>query len=140
MPDITPYVDADQLAALRPLLSFWVEGSPVPKARPRVVNGETYTPKRTKTWEWFVAQHAQIAMMDVDADILSDPLSVTLHFFYGGGRADLDNLVKAVLDALNRVVWEDDVQVEALRARVYRKIPKARQGVRVTIDLLIDKD
>jgi Holliday junction resolvase RusA-like endonuclease len=36
---------------------------------------------------------------------------------YPVGRPDLDNLVKAVLDALRGIAWGDDTQVVSLRAR-----------------------
>jgi hypothetical protein len=35
----------------RRLVRFTVPGNPLPKERPRVVNGHAYTPKRTVLWE-----------------------------------------------------------------------------------------
>tara|TARA_R100000664_G_C2720751_1_gene114327 strand:- start:138 stop:374 length:237 start_codon:yes stop_codon:yes gene_type:complete len=35
----------------------------------------------------------------------------------GGGRGDLDNVIKAVNDALNGVLYQDDRQIVSIRAR-----------------------
>ena len=36
---------------------------------------------------------------------------------------DLDNVVKAVMDAANQIVWKDDAQVNQIRADKYRPGP-----------------
>ena len=44
-------------------------------------------------------------------------VAVRLVFWRASKRkADLDNLVKTVLDALNQVAWEDDDQIDLLEA------------------------
>lgn len=46
------------------------------------------------------------------------------------GRPDLDNYIKAVLDALNGVVWEDDSAIVEITARkVYGEKPMVRISV-----------
>lgn len=47
------------------------------------------------------------------------------------GVADLDNLVKLVLDALNGLAWEDDRQVVTLRAHVLRGSDRAETVIKV---------
>ena len=48
---------------------------------------------------------------------LSGELTVIVEFYRKSRRrADLDNLIKGVMDALNRVAWDDDSQVVKLMA------------------------
>ena len=44
-------------------------------------------------------------------DVITTPLSVVLRFFFKTKAGDVDNCVKASLDALKGVIWKDDVQV-----------------------------
>lgn len=46
-----------------------------------------------------------------------EPLRVEITFGSVNHRQDLDNLVKAVLDACNGIVWEDDRWVDMIEAR-----------------------
>ena len=95
-----------------------IAGEPVGKARPRVTRHGTYTPAATRKAEAGVA----LAWTEAHADYLPTPgarhgLAVT---FYRNHRyqRDLDNLVKLLMDALNGHAWEDDHQVEHIRADV----------------------
>jgi len=59
-------------------------------------------------------------------------VSLKLRFYLGGiGRADLDNLVKMVSDALNRVAWLDDRQIVKLDAEMVTFDPRPRTEVEV---------
>lgn len=113
-------------------MTFTVPGKPIPKARPRVMRGGwTFTPKKTKDYETFVAYHA-IAAMPRDWKINS-LYSLGLLFFGSHPRSDFDNLAKAVSDALNGVVWKDDCQV--IEATI-RKLtcPKGQERTEVIIE------
>lgn len=59
-------------------------------------------------------------MADNGWDILpgQTPLSVSLVFEFPGGwhNADLDNQIKAVVDAANGIVWPDDRWIDNLHA------------------------
>lgn len=123
-------------AAERMLL---VPGRPTPKARARVTTRGSrpggHTPDGTAGAEdlirglWLEA-HGR--------DPLAGPVGVRLLFCYGpepytritvfplsgmtweGGRGDLDNCVKTVLDALTRVAYQDDRQVAWLEVEKVR--------------------
>lgn len=111
------------------MIEFFVPGKPVPKGRPRVTrSGHTFTPARTKTWEQLVGWSARLAMRGQKP--LTGRLNATLTFYGARANADLDNLVKAVLDALNGVVYLDDKQVEVVEAR---RFATNSRGVRVTV-------
>ena len=94
--------------------SFEIPGEPVPKGRARVTrSGFAYTPKRTKEWEVAVFAAAKQARIPK----LSGDVAVVVEFYRKSRRrADLDNLMKGVMDALNRVAWDDDSQVVKLMA------------------------
>jgi Holliday junction resolvase RusA-like endonuclease len=54
--------------------------------------------------------------------------------FYGARRdADLDNLIKAILDALNYLAFDDDRQLVCLSG--CHKLPVDEDGPRTEIDL-----
>ena len=124
-------------------VSFIVKGTPVPKARARL--GRTwagkrtaYTPKRTAEYEMLVARTAKDAM--AGRPLMRGPVELRMAahlpipkswpdedraravagLIWPTSRADLDNYVKSIKDALNAVVWNDDSQVVVLRAsKVY---------------------
>lgn len=114
------------------LVSFWVPGAPVPKARPRFSSrggvARTYTPAKTRAYEARVADAGRAALCG--AWPLQGPLKAVVRVHLPAlksgpkahrsapptGRPDLDNVVKAVLDALNGVLYADDSQVVTLKA------------------------
>ncbi len=124
------------------MLSFSVPGVPVAKGRPRAgtVAGRVrmFTPAKTVNYEGLIALAAQQAMDG--AALLEGPLSLTVTAVFPipaswskkrvagavwhTGRPDGDNLLKAVGDGLNGVVWKDDSQVaSATIKKVYGFTP-----------------
>jgi Holliday junction resolvase RusA-like endonuclease len=112
-------------------VTFVVPGRPQPKERPRVVGGRAYTPAATSLYEQRVTVTARGAMRG------RPPLEGDLHVYAifrqtNRVRADLDNLVKALLDGMSitrrvagRVhrdgpVMLDDSQVVEIRAQLHR--------------------
>lgn len=94
---------------------------PIPKGRPRfsTVTHTTYTPKRTADYEDAVAWHYKA----YDGTMHKGPLQLTVRFYFRGDKSkphtkvpDLDNLLKALMDAINGVAWEDDKQVTSIIA------------------------
>ena len=131
-------------------LEFNVEGTPVPKARARVVmRGKypgAYTPQKSKNYETIVADAARLAMNEAGLSMTSEPCGVSLIFSLpipksaskkqvkcmSNGekmhikKPDLDNLIKQVFDAMNGIVWCDDSQVVSVTAiKVYSEVPSA---------------
>ena len=127
------------------MVTFFVEGDPVAKGRPRFsTKGKfvsTYTPKKTKDYEVLVQEAAKQAMGS------SDPLETPLKAFiyvtlpipksYSKKRfndclnglerpckkPDIDNYIKLLFDGMNGIVYKDDCQVVALEAtKVYGTI------------------
>jgi len=92
-----------------------IQGSPIPKERPRVntKTGHVYTPKKTKTWENIIRQQL------VSPPNYQGNVEMFLHFHISKKRfkkVDLDNLVKSALDACNGFLYKDDSQVVRIDA------------------------
>lgn len=110
------------------LLEFEINTRPVPQARPRFYvrhNGlqhfvGAYDPARCKTFKEVVAWHARIRAMEQGlSSPFEGPISISLIFQMGLNgkepfhtkRPDIDNLAKAVKDALKGVIYADDSQI-----------------------------
>jgi Holliday junction resolvase RusA-like endonuclease len=110
----------------------------LPKERPRVASGRAYTAKRTRDYETQLAWSARAAYGHPAP--VTCPVHVTIRLVYASRRAlpDLDNAAKAILDALNGVVYADDRQVDSLA--VSRQIVSgATEHLVVTVEAVTDK-
>lgn len=108
--------------------AFVVAGNPVPKERPRVVRGGTYTPMRTLAAEHAISTAARLA----GCHPTHAPIWLSVRFYRSTHRrCDLDNLAKTVLDALNGVAYADDSQVIQLEA--YKFVDAANPRTEVTV-------
>ena len=74
------------------------------KARPRVTSKGAFMPKAYRD-----NQRELLAKVKVqyDGPPLKGPLRVEMEL-HGEGRADIDNVVGAFFDTVNKVLWEDD--------------------------------
>ena len=123
------------------IVTFEVEGDPVPKGRPRFARRgqfvQTYTDAKTIDYETHVAMKARQAIGA--SEPLQGALTVFLYLRYGvptsyskkrkeacllgleyPKRQDLDNCYKSITDAMNGIVYIDDSQiVEAHITKVY---------------------
>lgn len=109
-------------------IQLFIPGQPIPKARPRVINGYAHTPIRTARWEDTIGWSARAAGVEP----LAGDVSVMVAFRRKGKqRADVDNLLKSVLDGLNGIAFADDKQVVELHATV--QYGCASPGVMVTV-------
>lgn len=129
-------------------VNFTVPGEPVGKGRPRAAkrgkNITLYTPEKTANYENLVALAAQKAMLC--KPLFKGALRMRLHIFTAPPQSwsqkkraqalrgeilpttkpDLDNVLKAVADACNNVVFVDDKQiVEVYVAKRYSELPRA---------------
>jgi Holliday junction resolvase RusA-like endonuclease len=99
-------------------IQFTLPIEPTPKGRPRLGRRGVYTPQKTRDFEREIATRAK---QYAPIPILSGPLTVILNFFitrpksvkraHAMSKPDLDNLAKAVTDALNKIIWNDDSQI-----------------------------
>ena len=113
------------------MIDIVFHGTPIGKSRPRFGRTKagsvvTYTPQKTRDYERALKSFAQVAM--IGKTMLEGPVKVTITAYFSHktktgwhvSRPDLDNIVKAVLDALNEVVFDDDAAVcELVAAKKY---------------------
>jgi Holliday junction resolvase RusA-like endonuclease len=124
------------------IVNFMVEGTPVPKGRPRFARRgkfvSTYSPKTTVDYETKVSQAAKIAMGS--SEPLQTPVGAYIYITlpipasYSKKRiqaclsgeerptkkSDIDNFCKAIFDGMNGIVFLDDSQVVSLHStKVY---------------------
>ncbi|WKB53008.1 RusA family crossover junction endodeoxyribonuclease [Eleftheria terrae] len=136
------------------MIRFTVPGQPQGKGRPRVGkvagNARLFTPAKTVAYEGLVAMAAQEAMAKAGRPMLEAPAGCNVFIdcqvpaswsakkqrqalageILPGSKPDADNVVKAIFDGLNGVLWRDDVQVVDLRVRKrYAAVPCVRVEV-----------
>ena len=136
-------------------IHFHIPGQPVGKGRPRIgkvgAHARMFTPAKTVNYESTVALFAAQAM--AGRALLTGPVNLQMRVDFpipaswsmkkqraaeAGQilptvKPDSDNIVKAICDAINGVVWKDDVQVVDLTVKKrYSVVP----GVAVRIDEL----
>lgn len=128
------------------MIQFNVPGQPVGKGRPRIGNvgqhARMFTPGKTVSYESTVALSAQQAMQG--RSLIEGPVKVLMRMtlvipaswsrkkqeqalagqIRPTTKPDTDNVIKAIFDAINGVVWRDDVQVVELGvSKVYGAVP-----------------
>ena len=131
------------------MVTFSVPGLPVAQPRARIVTHDgvtrAYTPKEAVAHQHtirFYAQKANVPHIDAGAVRLHVtfvrpyPASMSKRRRESGvvpeTRPDLDNYLKAVMDALNGVAWRDDGQIaETVTRKVYGAVPETRISVGV---------
>lgn len=140
------------------MIYFRVNEEPVAKARPRFTRtGHAYTPKKTNDYE----ESIRFAFMSQTCERMpiypkGVPLKVQALFaksvpksytkkkreaclngdLLPTGKADLDNYLKAVLDALNGLAFEDDSQIVMTTAeKIYAEVPYVAVQIRAINEL-----
>jgi crossover junction endodeoxyribonuclease RusA len=109
---------------------FTVSGRPIPLARHRTSRGRAYLPKRSVVYR----QTVQGCWLEAGRPSLGAAAFALSARFYGAhGGSDLDNLLKAILDALNGLAFEDDRQLVCIAGA--HKLAVDGQGARAEIDL-----
>jgi len=121
------------------VIAFHVPGAPQGKGRPRVgkigPHARLFTPSKTVAYEGLIAHAAHAAM--AGAPLFEGPVGceLTIHCAvpqsWSGkkqrsalaseilptSKPDIDNVVKAIFDGCNGVLWRDDVLVVELAVR-----------------------
>lgn len=126
-----------------------VEGEIVGKQRPRVCKHGTFTPKKTKDYEQLIKNN----YMTQDGTFFEKGIPVQINIrafkkppksttkknlklieqglFPWTKKPDIDNILKAVLDALNGVAYVDDGQVVKIKANKEYTIKEERIEIEV---------
>lgn len=104
----------------------------VPKKRPRVTRNGTYMPAAYADWKQETAYAMGKAYgyaPPVTGSLRVEVLLVTKK----KPRGDMDNLLGAVLDAGNGVLWQDDRLVGACSCAWLKPTPERGEGVYVEV-------
>ena len=102
------------------------------KARPRVANRRAYMPVAYK--EKQKEMRRQLQEQWGDKPPLEGPISLTIEI-YGEGRADADNIIGALMDSANGLLWTDDrVTIIPQISVSWTKAPKAESLWRIIIN------
>lgn len=121
---------------------YEIAGECIPKGRPRFTkSGRVYTPTKTKQYE----KKVQLNLQAQKAKPSDQPIKIDITIVKGylkswtktqlemaknqtllpSKKPDIDNYVKSILDASNRLLFNDDGQIVELTARkVYGETPK----------------
>jgi Holliday junction resolvase RusA-like endonuclease len=134
---------------------FTVEGTPIGKGRPKFARRgnfvSTYTPTKTRDYETLIAEAAKQAMGS--SDPLKTPVAVYIYITvpipasYSKQRSkaciegfekpckkpDIDNIIKAFLDSMNNIIYDDDTQVVSLHST-------KRYGTIGMVEVLVQED
>lgn len=138
------------------MLDFIVYGAPQGKGRPRVGrvgdHVRMFTPAKTLAYEGLVAHCGAAAM--AGRPLLEGPVELRLLIdvqipaswskkkqaqalageILPTTKPDVDNVIKAIGDGLNGVVWKDDVQVtDVITRKRYSEKPQVRVLVRPAV-------
>ena len=142
------------------MMKFTIEGDPVGKARPRVYQGRAITPAKTRHYEEWIRISYQIALQEqgetiesvfLESDI---PVEITIKALFPIPKSyskkkqkailqgklkptkkpDIDNITKAILDALNGLAFHDDSQIVKLNV-----VKDYASGEKGSVEVLIDK-
>ena len=123
-------------------IKFKILGKPRGKQRPRMCvrfgKQVTYTPKQTSEYEKLVkASYMAVSKMFFKKDI---PLEIDITAFFSGKysdsgwatkKPDSDNIIKIVLDGLNKVAYYDDAQICKIHfEKRYSEIPRVEVKIK----------
>jgi crossover junction endodeoxyribonuclease RusA len=112
-------------------VSLVIVGKPVPLARSRTSSGRHYLPKRSRDYRTLI----QATWMQAGRHSLGDrPFTASMRFYGARANGDLDNLVKAILDALNGLAYDDDSQLVCIAGA--HKLPTDADGPRCEVELI----
>ena len=98
-----------------------IPGKPVPKGRPRMTKtGHVYTPEPTSTHEDWTRWAIKASGHTAEPDPHKTYRLTAVYYLAKGQRADVDNLLKLSMDALQGLVYTNDKQVTEVAASVRR--------------------
>lgn len=104
-------------------VNFFVHGNPVAQGRPRFFRRGSfvgcYDPSKSKSWKDTIVWQAienKVPLLDGALDMrlvfsLKRPKSLPKKVIHHVKKPDLDNLTKAVKDALKGIAYKDDSQI-----------------------------
>ena len=130
-------------------LMFEIPGSPIGQGRPKfsTINGhaKAYDPEKSRNYKAYVRMLATQAMKENDFEMINGPCAIKIWAYFDVPKSkskkfkeaalaskerptkkpDADNIVKAILDALNGLMYKDDsCIVELSCVKYYSDVPR----------------
>ena len=130
-------------------LMFEIPGSPIGQGRPKfsTINGhaKAYDPEKSRNYKAYVRLLATQAMKENDFEMIIGPCAIKIWAYFDIPKSkskkfkeaaleakerptkkpDADNIVKAILDALNGLVYKDDSCIVELSCiKYYSDVPR----------------
>ena len=131
------------------VLSFKIPGSPIGQGRPKfsTINGhaKAYDPEKSRNYKAYVRMLATQAMRENDFEMITGSCAIKIWAYFDVPKSkskkfkeaalaskerptkkpDADNIVKAILDALNGLLYKDDsCIVELSCVKYYSDVPR----------------
>jgi len=130
------------------MITLHIDGIPVPQGRPRArtfkigndCRVQMYDPPKSKEWKEYIRLKAEYSQMKkLEGAIKMDlvfwmPRAKSNKDKHHTKRPDVDNLAKAVKDALEGIAYKNDSQVVDLRVRKYYETEIHKPGVDVSME------
>jgi Holliday junction resolvase RusA-like endonuclease len=136
---------------MRAIFETTITGAPTAKGRPRFTrSGRVYTPKKTRDAEKHLSVHLSCLVGGKKQYPFTGPIYVEFEFYIKRPKnlfrkidpdgpiphtkkPDLDNLIKLVKDAANKIIWSDDAIICDMRPKKFycSKTGKPRTIIRV---------
>ena len=121
---------------------LFIKTVPIPKGRPRFYGGHVVTPEKTRKYEKLIRDSWEHGIVEGEYLVIAMAFTMPIPQSYSNKKKkelegqphtkkpDLDNLVKAVLDALNDVAFKDDSKIWRIMAtKEYGSEPKVWIGI-----------
>ena len=130
-------------------LKFEVPGSPIGQGRPKfsTINGhaKAYDPEKSRNYKAYVRMLATQAMQETGFERIDGPCNLVIQAYfevpkskskkfreaalsgleYPTKKPDIDNIIKAIQDALNGLAYKDDALIVKLGVvKLYSEIPR----------------
>jgi len=121
------------------MIKILIEIEPIPQPRPRFSRFGTYEPKRITEYKGKIKAAGLAAM--AGREVIQSAVEVRIKLYRKYKRCsrrygDVDNRVKAICDALNKVVYADDSQI--VRCLVEKFTDKEQPRIEIEIKELAD--
>ena len=118
----------------QPTITVTIACKPLPKGRPRVVNGRAHTDPKTRAYESMLRTAMAMEASRARWAIPSGDVVVDIVLRFGSGvHGDVDNCAKAILDAAQGVLMANDKCVRSLYIEREWATAESPEGVRVTV-------
>ena len=115
-------------------IAVCINCKPLPKGRPRVVNGRAHTDAKTRAYETMLRANFAAAAHFDKWTIPSGDVVVDIVLRFGSAvHGDVDNCAKAILDAAQGVLMANDKCVRSLYIEREWATAERPEGITVTV-------